>query len=467
MRGTSTHWSLVFIALVAGCGDDLIEVDIATVTKGSIEASFSAEAYVKTRSVELTPRIAATVTEILVEEGDSVAFGDTVVKLYSADLQAQLTKAERDFDLAETRIEQASATIELARTQVEAEKRRAQAVLESYKAMYDRLVAGARPQEIAKAESEVDRAQAAVDEALDAFDRASKLFSEGAVSRARYEQAELTLKTSQAIHRAAVETVDLLNSGPTPEDVRAAIAEVEAAQASLEAANAREGEVEIRQHDYKLAVAALASVEQQTVLAQLALEDAVIKAPFSGVIGHLHVEVGDLVSPQRPVASFVEQDGMEIEAEIGDQDVAKVTIGQEVQLTSASYPGQTFNGTVVRIAHEAVQKPDTLIRTRIVRATIDPDEESRRLLKSGMEVDVQGRGVVAQQVLTIPSDALVTEDSKNFVWLLAEAKVTKREVEVGTYTFELTEIVTGLDEGDTVVLAPKDELSEGKTVTTK
>jgi HlyD family secretion protein len=444
--------------------DKPVEVTTSPPRVGDITSTFSAEAYVKTRSVELAPRIIARVTKIFVKEGESVSFGDQIAELYDADLYASYAQAKADYTVAEAKVNQAEDAVELTRLQVSAVVNQAEAIVASSQARYNLVMAGARPEEIAKANDEVDRAKAALDAAESAYHRSQRLYDSGAVSKAKLEHDEMAFKTARAIHQLALDTVELLEAGPTEQDEAAAMAEVEAAIAALETAETGRGEIKLREDDVELAKAMLATAQSQVDLARIRLQDADIKAPFSGVIGHLHLQVGDTASPQQPIASFVEQDGMEIEAEIGDQDMAKITVGQIVEITSASHPGQVFSGTVLRIADEAVQKPNTLIRTRIVRATIDPDQDLKGLLRSGMEVTIKGTGLAAERVLTIPSDALVTEDAKQYVWLLKDGRAVKREIEIGSYTFELTEVTHGLSEDETLILSPKESLEDGIAV---
>jgi HlyD family secretion protein len=116
------------------------------------------------------------------------------------------------------------------------------------------------------------------------------------------------------------------------------------------------------------------------------------------------------------------------------------------------------------VADEAVQKPNSTIRSRIIRAIIDPDEAAQAALKPGMEVTVHGRGTVASDVLVIPSRGLRGSDQTESIWVVEENRAVIREIEIGRYTFDLTEVISGLKEGDIVIISPKEGLMEGQEV---
>jgi Cu(I)/Ag(I) efflux system membrane fusion protein len=152
-----------------------------------------------------------------------------------------------------------------------------------------------------------------------------------------------------------------------------------------------------------------------------------------------------------------------IEAEIADQDASKVQPGQEVLLSIPAYPGRSFKAILEEVAPHAQLKPDIAIRTRIVRVRIRPFEGLDKL-RPGLEVDVFGESVAAQDALWIPSDALILLESETAVFVLEGGVARKREVETGFVGPERVEIVSGLAEGERVATSGKDLLTDGSRV---
>jgi HlyD family secretion protein len=471
MRRSTAFWTAGLIAAAAGTIVVLqmrptkpVDVIAYRVESGSISADYSAEAYVKTRSVDIAPQITARVTDILVQEGDVVSPGQPVIQLYKDDLQSNIRLAAIEADVAAARAIQAASAVQLTQLTVEAEIGRAEAVLRSHEAKLSRLESGSRPEEIALAQTEIDRALKELEYAEEAAQRAARLLDRGAISKVKADQAALSYESAKSIHQSAMETLALLKAGPTREDVAAAEAEVEAAEFGVRAAAAREAEIELRKQDQAVAEQAVQAAREAVRAAEVALRNATLNSPFPGVIGHVHVEIGDLVSPLRPAISVVDQANMEVAAEIGDQDSSSIAVGQTVGISAAAHPGRLFQGVVTWVADEAVQKPNSTIRSRIIRAIIDPDEAAQAALKPGMEVTVHGRGTVASDVLVIPSRGLRGSDQTESIWVVEENRAVIREIEIGRYTFDLTEVISGLKEGDIVIISPKEGLMEGQEV---
>jgi HlyD family secretion protein len=460
---------LVVVALGAwalkGQGNP-VEVEVAAVGRASIDAPFTAEATVKGETVDVEPEMSGRIVRILVKEGDSVSTGQRLVEISSQELSRAVKQAESLVRGSSERTEEAEHAYDLTKRRVESAIQEAESAQKVAVARLDAVLAGPRPQEVAQAELRVRQAEAAEAQAKTERDRAQRLYDQGALPLADLQRAVTTHETAVAQTRIAKEALGLLKQGATEEQKAEARAVVEQANAALSSARANREQIDVAEHE----LGAARAIEQQSRealrSAQAALAKATVVAPFAGSVSHLPVKVGDLAAPGRPLLTLVGEGGVTIEAEVGDQDFAKVSVGQEVDVTAASLPGQVSKGRVVRIASEAVQKPGTLLRTRILRATIELLEPNA-VLRPGMEVDVHGSGVVANSVLVVPGSALLTSGEEQSAWVVEGGVAKKRRVKVGVYTFERAQITEGLNEGDKVVVSPPETLVEGMAVSIK
>lgn len=165
------------------------------------------------RQVDLSFRVAGRIDQVLVDEGDAVAAGDTVAMLDGADFSDAV----------------ALATAQLAVQQ----------------ATLDALTAGSRPEEIAQAEANVDQARASLRFAQATLDRQATLAERDFAPTQVLDEAQMQLDLAQTRLQVALETLSLIRSGPREEEIRAARAQRNALAVSLELARRRLADTEL------------------------------------------------------------------------------------------------------------------------------------------------------------------------------------------------------------------------------
>jgi HlyD family secretion protein len=444
----------------------LIEVTVEEAKVGTIVSPFTAEAIVKGETVEIEPETSGRIVEVLVREGSAVAKGQPLVRLSSSELDSVVEQALHSLAAAKDKVEEAEHLVGLTSNQVEARIDEARAANRVAEARLDAIMAGQRPEEIAQAEQRLRQAESVERQAKADLDRAKRLFEEGAIPRSQFERAATAYESAQAETKIAREVLTLMRKGATAEEREAARAQVSATKAALDSAIAGREQIDVTEHELAAAQSAERQAAAQLAAADASRNKATVSAPFAGTVSYIPVKVGELAAPGRSLLTLVGNGATTIEAEVGDQDFSKVSVGQRVDVTSASFPGRKFAGSVTRIAEEAVQKPGTLLRTRVLRATIVMDSDGAQF-RPGMEVDVHGEGTVAERALTIPSRALVTSGDSQSVWLFVGGAVRSVPVKTGAYTFESVQVTEGLKSGDLVVVAPPTGLKDGQRVRRK
>lgn len=193
-------------------------------------------------------------------------------------------------------------------------------------------------------------------------------------------------------------------------------------------------------------------------LAHRALEDATIRAPFSGLVAKREVSVGEYLGVGLPLFELVVLDPIEIEFTLAEIDSARVALGNQVELRVAPYPNERFRAKVTVIAPVI----DSATRTLRVKAELSNlDGRLRPGLFAHVDLGVSERS----GVVMIPADALVMRASGTFVYRLIEgSRVERVAVRTGMREGEWVEIAAGLSAGDRVVVRGQRELVDGGVV---
>lgn len=212
----------------------------------------------------------------------------------------------------------------------------------------------------------------------------------------------------------------------------------------------------------QVAEANLQSAEAQATIAQRALNDAQVRAPFAGVIAKRWVNVGDKVTSDMPVAHVVDLGRMELEAQIPVGEIPFVTVGQQIAFSVDGFPGRRFNGKVERV-NPSVEAGS---RSIMVFVTLPNSDAS---LKGGMFANGVLATAAGTEVNVIPISAVLEEGGQSFVHVVKGGKVERRSVVVGARSIEkgLVVVKEGLEAGVPVVIVKADGIKAGATAIVK
>jgi HlyD family secretion protein len=187
-------------------------------------------------------------------------------------------------------------------------------------------------------------------------------------------------------------------------------------------------------------------------VAQAELDKTVVRAPFDGVIAQLSIEVGEWGTPSppaipiEPVIDLINTASIYIAAPMDEVDSARIHAGQPVRVTLDPYPGQSFPGTVVRIAPFVL---DVEAQNRTVEIEVElGDHDFACHLLPGTSADVEVILQVRDGVLRIPTSTLL-EGGK--VLVVNDGRLVARQVTVGLRNWDFVEITGGVQESEAVV----------------
>ena len=229
-------------------------------------------------------------------------------------------------------------------------------------------------------------------------------------------------------------------------------------QAEFEQKSAQLESVE-RQYDVAVNGAAqqyqsLMAARARVTVAQKALADTVVRAPFAGVVGERFVSVGDYVTRGTKVASVMRVDPLRVELTVPEQYVSVVETGRPVTFEVDAYPGETFTGQV-RFVSPSVNA-DT--RALLIEAVV-PNGTGR--LKPGLFATARIEEAAPRPGILVPATAVRTIAGTARVFVVQGDRVEERVVMTGQVVGPRVEIADGLKAGETVVAAGVDQLVDG------
>jgi HlyD family secretion protein len=398
------------------------------------------------QSVNLSPKTAGVLKQLLVQQGDRVTQGQIVAYMDQEDVKGQLLQAQAE-------VAQAQANLEKLRNGSRPEEiSQAQARLNQSKEQLLALQNGNRSQDVAQAQAQVTSANARVNLANSKLKQYAQLKNAGAVSVERFNEISADAQTAVADLRVAQQKLELLQTGARREDVGRAQANVAETRAGY--ALTVKGS---RSEDIRQAQAQVDSARGQLQVVQAHLADTIIRAPFAGIVTQKYATVGAFVTPTTSASNTtsatstsivaVAQD-LEILAKIAEVDIGQIRLGQSVEINVDAYPEKVFQGRVRLISPEAIV--DQNVTTFQVRVSILTGQKQ---LLSGMNSDLTFMGKKIDDALVIPTVAIATQKGKTGVYIPDKDKKPKfQRITIGASVKTQTQVLEGLTSGQKVFI---------------
>lgn len=217
----------------------------------------------------------------------------------------------------------------------------------------------------------------------------------------------------------------------------------------------------VSEHDLEASEVALRQAEATAAAAAQKAEEAVVRAPVTGVISVRSVESGDRVKDGDQLFQLVNIDALEFEATVPSEFAPQVHAGDAVALRVTGLPGATVAGRIARI--NAAADP----ATRQVKIYVSVPNPGHRLVAglfaAGRVTLRQVRGAVAVPLAAVRSDSAGTR----YVLTVEGGRVARHAVVTGAEDDQagLVEVVQGLAGGETVIVGPAQGLAPGDAVT--
>jgi HlyD family secretion protein len=332
------------------------------------------------QDVRLSSKIGGRVKTVLVREGDLLQPGQVLCELEAPELEAQREQAKRKRD-------QAAATLEkLVNGARPEEIAVADTAVWTAEAKLALVKAGWRTEEVEQARKDLAALVAQFDLAKQEWERQRSLSrtvtTESQFDTARSDFLRLTSQVGAARAKLA-----MFEAGPRKEEVAQAEADVKHAIAQRDLVKAP-----ARSEDVAEATAKVAELDARIKELDAQLAEAVVKAPEPAVIEVLAVRPGDILAPNQPVGRVLRAGDLWVKAYVPATQLGKVKLNQAVEVTIDSHPGKRFTGTIDQIATVSEFTPRNVqsvderanqmfgIRVRVA--------DTQGVFKSGMAADV-------------------------------------------------------------------------------
>lgn len=215
-----------------------------------------------------------------------------------------------------------------------------------------------------------------------------------------------------------------------------------------------------------------AVAEREVALWRQQLEDAIIRAPFAGIVTSKNAQPGEMISPMSAgggftrtgICTIVDMSSLEIEVDVNESYINRVQSGQAVEATLDSYPDWRIPTKVIAIIPTADRQKAT-VKVRVGFEKLDP----RILPDMSVKVVFQGAGEAraVTRRMTIPKSALRQRDGRDIVWVVRDGRAERRAITAGPVRGDEVDITAGLNGGEKIVVDPPDNLADGRVTEAK
>ena len=346
-----------------------------------------------------------TVAQLFVRAGDRVTAGQRLAVLRNDVTRQQKTQAQTAVQTARARVAQVSRPP--ARSEIDEAQH-----------------------QVTEARAQAAQANADLQLATKQFERLKQMLEQRVIARSEFDTAQASQQSLQA-------------------RVRSATATAKAREARLKTLKDSP-----RAEDVMVAKAQLAEAEQALRVAEQQAKEAVVTAPFAGVVTSVNAEQGQTVGA-RGVVDLVSE-SLEIRVDLDESNLADLELGQRAVLSSSAVGGRTFDGRLTDIG-AAVDQARGVITVRIT-----PDAPPE-WLRPGQTVNVNLVTNEKVERLLVPSTAVRRQGSRSIVIVVDDGRAVERAVATRPAVNQGIPVASGVIESDEVVVDPT-RVTAGQTV---
>ncbi len=209
-------------------------------------------------------------------------------------------------------------------------------------------------------------------------------------------------------------------------------------------------------------------------LAEISVDNTVVRAPFAGVVTVKAAQPGEMISPisagggftRTGIGTIVDMDSLEVQVDVNEAYIGRVKPNQPVQAVLNAYPDWIIPAEVIAIVPTADRGKAT-VKVRIGLKTRDArivPEMGVRVAFLESSAPAASPAPEAPKGVLVPAAAIVARDGAQVAFVVNERVAHRREVKLGRSLGDEREVTAGLSGGDVVVLDPPEELSDGARV---
>ncbi|MGA8028079.1 MAG: efflux RND transporter periplasmic adaptor subunit [Bryobacteraceae bacterium] len=388
---TKIHAVLVLMCLLAlaGCSakpkeadtEPVTPVQVAAAKRQAIQHIVTAEAILyPVKQANIMPKISAPVQRFLVQRGDHVRQGQLLAVLEDRDLIAAADESKDLYSQAQ--------------------------------AAYQNTAHATMPEDLTKARTDLESARQALDAANKVYESRQALLREGALAQKLVDDAKVAMVQAQSQFETAREHLNSLESVGRTEQLKSAQAQMDAAKAHSQSAEAQ-------------------------------LSYAEVRSPINGVVSDRPLNIGELPSAGSPIVSIFDISRVVARANVPVHEAASIEVGRPATISG---PAGEVTGKVT-VVSPAVDPNTTTIEVWVEA----PNPRER--LKPGITVQISITGEEIPDAIVIPAAAILSSDDGGEKVMLAgsDSLAHERKIEAGVHQGDEVQILSGVNPGDQVI----------------
>lgn len=474
MKSRRTHAIVAALIMTAGIGLAVrrhlatsskgMDYQTAMVSRRTLNSTVLATGSVKAiigAEVKVGSRISGVVTQLPVNIGSEVRKGQIIAQLDDREARSQVDQARANLAAARGHLAEVqagySALVVQSRTDIE----RADSALAGARSRLSqaRTAQDTVPLEVTaqieQAKAGVEQAEASRDNAKAKLNRMERLLAQGFTAKQDVDntQTDYEVAESQVKHSKAVLAAAEANASQTEiknQDVTQAEEALRQAQSGLSMAHANVAQVKVKEADIRTAHAQVSQAEAALHNAQTQLSYTRIVSPVSGVIASVSTQEGETIAAGLQAPTFVtivDLSKLQVDALVDETDIGRVKVGDSAAFTVDSYPDEEFEGRVTAIYPKAIIDQN-VVNYDVVVTIANP----RGMLRPDMTANVTVNIATKSNVLVVPNKAIKREEGAKVVYVVENGKPVRRTIRTGWKDSDYTEIVSGVREGDRVLV---------------
>lgn len=413
----------------------LTAVKTTTVEPSSIQKSTTYTGKIEpVEQVSVVAKLSGTVTNTYKNVGDTVTAGDTLYSVDDSDISIAVQQAQAQANAADLAVQSAQ---------------NAKSTITG--AQYDQQMLSLETS-ISSLETQLETAKEARDVAKDAYDfaktsydNAKVLYDSGAMSKVEYDQAELSYTQAQMSYNQAEASVSTLES-----QLDQANQSYELTKNQLVSESQNSADIGIQQ-----AQASAATADLAVQSAAKNLDDVSPTSPISGVVSSKGVTTGQMVGSGSLAYTISNIDEVVATIKVSENIINKLNVGDSLEIYISALD-KNVTGTITEVNPVADSTSTYPVKVKIQ----NPDHE----IKPGMFCDVTIVTESADNVITLPREAVLRNMEQYYVYTEVDGTVVSNEVTTGIDNGESIEILTGLQNGDSVITEGQSYVSEGEQI---
>jgi HlyD family secretion protein len=281
---------------------------------------------------------------------------------------------------------------------------------------------------------------------------------------ARLEDADIKASLDQARANLRLNEADLKDAEQWIARQKTLLEKGVSTQSDFDGAEAR----------YQRVLASIAVAKAMVVGAEVALENTFIRAPFDGTVLTKNADVGEMVAPmaasvssRSAVVTLADMSSLQVEADVSESNIERITLGQPCEITLDAYPEVRYEASVAKIVPTADRAKATVmvkVAFKSYDAKVLPEMSSKVLF---LTKNTEALPTAARSILTVPLSSLTTRNGKKVVFTIRNDQAVAVPVSTGKDAGALVEITQGLSAGDRVITGLSDRISDGVRVKVK